>query len=49
MSAIIIMEDVATYVVILLVHSIVIVGKVIHCKEKTVLVGYTKVIFCNCI
>ena len=44
-------EDVATYVIILLVHSIVIVGKVIYCilMEKTVLVGYTKVIFCNCI
>ena len=44
-------EDVATYVIILLVHSSVIVRKVIHCiqMEKIVLVGYTKVIFCNCI
>ena len=39
-----IMEDVAIYVVILLVHSTVIVGKVIHCiqMEKNVLVGYIR-------
>ena len=48
---IIIMEDVATYVIILWVHSTVIVRKVIHCiqMENIVLVGYTKVIFSNCI
>ena len=44
-------EDVVIYVIILLVHSTVIVRKVIHCiqMEKIVLVGYTKVIFSNCI
>ena len=51
MSAIIIKEDVAIYVIILWVHSTVIVRKVIHCiqMEKAVIVGYTKVIFSNCI
>ena len=51
MSVMLIMEDVAIYVIILLVHFTVIVRKVIDWiqMENIVLVGYTKVIFSNCI